>query len=85
MIQRIAKTFLSARLFNRLKRESQSWLIRCVECDAERSVWSCGGLRLAATSEGKMTMANCSECAGLVAALVYQRDADTEPILPSDA
>lgn len=58
--QNIAKHLLSDRLYESLRGESQTWVMRC-PCGAETSVWDMGGVRWKAAGEPQR-MGTCRTC-----------------------
>ena len=44
-----------------MRAESQSWMVRCPNCNFERSVWDLGGIRWKAAGNPRRLM-DCSQC-----------------------
>ena len=68
--QTIARHVLCGRLYESLRSESESWVMRC-PCGAETSVWDMGGIRWKATGEPRR-MGKCSTCARVFWGTVYR-------------
>src|SRR5690606_32397680 len=71
LTQTIARNLLSDRLFESLRAESQSWVMRC-PCGAETSVWDMGGVRWKAAGEPRR-MGRCGTCGRNFWGQVYRR------------
>jgi hypothetical protein len=60
LTQTIARNLLSDRLYESMRAESQSWVMRC-PCGAETSIWEMGGIRWKAAGEPRR-MGHCGTC-----------------------
>lgn len=61
-IQKIAMALLPKSWVDKMRAESETWLLRCETCGTTRSVWECGGIRAGASSKGKRSMIHCPGC-----------------------
>lgn len=61
-IQKLVMNFLPKSWSQAIRHESENWVLRCPNCDFERSVWELGGVRYKAASVGKRLMARCPNC-----------------------
>ena len=65
--------------------ESAGWRIRCLSCDASRSVWEVGGVRYKAASIRKRKLAWCRACGGpRIAAVEWVPKQGPRQILPPE-
>ena len=65
--------------------ESAGWRIRCLSCDASRSVWEVGGVRWKAASAAKRKLAWCRACGGpRLAAVEWAPKQGPRRILPPE-
>ena len=69
-VQELLVRLLPPQLAVRMRRASESWMIRCCTCGARKSVWEVGGVRWGAASVGKRMLAACSRCRRLRCAAV---------------
>ncbi|NWF63778.1 MAG: hypothetical protein HXY38_05670 [Chloroflexi bacterium] len=44
-IQKFVRLFVSKEIFAAMQAESKQWLVKCSNCNHERSIWSMGGIR----------------------------------------
>lgn len=64
-MQNLLKKILPASWAESMEQESRQWMMRCRECDFERSVWETGGIRWKASGDPvrKMRCSNCGKFA----------------------
>ena len=60
-VQKFFKMISSPQGFEALKKESRTWLVKCSNCNYEKSYWELGGIRSGASGKPKMYM-KCSNC-----------------------
>lgn len=61
-IRKAFQSFLSPESAAEMERESKRWILKCPNCNFERSVWDVGGVRWKAASVNKKVRANCVNC-----------------------
>lgn len=59
--QKILKAILPASWAESMEKESRRWMMRCENCNAEKSVWDFGGVRWKATGNPRRKMF-CLDC-----------------------
>jgi hypothetical protein len=60
IIQKILKAAFSEKFFQKIKKESQNWIIEC-KCGYSKSMWEAGGVRFCATPAKKI-WGRCPMC-----------------------
>lgn len=62
-MQKFVKFFVPKSLFASMETESRSWMVRCSNCNHERSIWEIGGIRWGAAGNPrvKRICANCGQ------------------------
>ena len=59
--QKIIRFFVSEEAFDAMKAESEAWIVKCLNCGHERSIWSMGGIRYKATGNPRLFRV-CPNC-----------------------
>lgn len=59
----LIKMFVSAETFAAMEAESRQWMVKCPNCNFERSIWDMGGIRYKAAGNPKVLRVcpNCSQ------------------------
>src|SRR5688572_13563933 len=60
-IQRFVTRFVDAETATAIEAHSRAWLVRCPNCDFERSIWDLGGIRYKAAGRPRL-LARCPRC-----------------------
>lgn len=70
--QKFVKMFVSETTFDSMKAESQMWMMKCGNCNHERSIWDMGGIRWKASGRPRRYRA-CPNCGQRSWHMVYKR------------
>jgi hypothetical protein len=60
--QKFIRMFVSGNNFAAMEAESKTWMLKCPNCNHERSIWDLGGIRYKAASAGKKMYRACVKC-----------------------
>lgn len=62
-MQKFIKILASEATFTMMEAESRSWMVKCSNCNHERSVWEMGGIRYKAAGNPRIyrTCPNCGQ------------------------
>lgn len=60
-LQKFILRILPAKWAASIEADSRSWMARCANCGAERSVWEMGGIKWKASGSPSMLL-TCSRC-----------------------
>jgi formylmethanofuran dehydrogenase subunit E len=79
-IQKLFTAVMPKGLMEKMKLDSQDWMMRC-PCGHETSVWDLGGIRYkAASSAGKRTMIKCRKCGERTWHRYYRKSEGQPPV-----
>lgn len=59
--QKLIQMFSSKQSFEGMQNESATWMVQCLNCKYEKSIWEMGGIRSGASGKPKTYM-KCSNC-----------------------
>jgi hypothetical protein len=71
-IQKFFKTVLPNSWAESMEKESREWLMKCLDCGLEQSVWEAGGIRWKASGR-KQTKSYCEKCDFLTWHEIYRK------------
>lgn len=70
--QKFIKLFVPSSLFASMEAESRSWMVKCSNCNHERSIWELGGIRWGAAGNPKRKQL-CPNCMQMNWHTVYKK------------
>jgi ribosomal protein S27E len=73
-IQNLLTSILPRRWAEEMEAESRTWMLRCKDCDSERSVWEAGGVRWKAAGRPSR-LVHCPRCGRITWHTVYRPQA----------
>lgn len=74
-VQRLFRGVLPKSAAAAMESSSRDWVVRCLTCGLERSIWELGGVRWGAASRGKRILVRCPTCQRLRCARVTRHEA----------
>ena len=76
-VQKLTMALLPKQLAERVKTESQDWMLQCPSCQREISVWEAGGVRYKATNKVKR-LGWCSRCGKKMWLRLYRKSSESQ-------
>ena len=76
-VQKITMALLPKEWAEKVKLESQGWMLQCPSCQREISVWEAGGVRYKATNKVKR-LGWCSRCGKNMWLRLYRKSLESQ-------